>query len=396
MTAIVVLLVALLSISALLASALLVAWHNLGRPRHAITWMASNIVLAVAWTAALFFILFDPANPLNFTVINGLVMVSSALLLIGFRQRADLAPRAGLLLGAALLTTLLIAFSTFLFPYAAIRQGVPPLFAAVLLAVSAALVKRGKGCASLPERVLTAFLGLFAVFLLGATVVALLQGQAGNDYYILLYRVIVMMFVPSGFCGVGLFALLLLTADAASDLRRLAASDTLTGALNRRGFDEAAIRAIANARRQEQPLSIVLADIDRFKQINDAFGHAAGDLALRRFSDEVVLAIRGGDVLARIGGEEFALLLVNASEDDAVEVVNRIRQSVAAMLVDAGDSIRLTASFGVTSLDPQDVSIADLLARADRALYQSKLGGRDRVTVLRSAPDASPLAPAQA
>jgi diguanylate cyclase (GGDEF)-like protein len=383
MMEVVILLVVLISINTMLASALLVAWQSFGRPGHAAIWALGSGVAALMWAAGLSFVLFDPGSLLHMVVLNGLGMFSFALFLIGLRQRAGRNSHQKWLLAAVLLVTFLVAIATFLFPHAGIRQAVPPLFGAAMSALAVPLVVRARENATLAERVLTGLLVASAVSMLGAAGLAAMQGATGDDYFLLLYRVVMLMILPMIFGGMAVSALLLLGTDATAELRRLAASDSLTGVLNRRGFDEAAVRAIANARRQSQPLSVVLADIDRFKQINDRHGHAMGDLALRRFADEVVLAIRAGDVLARVGGEEFALLLVDTAAENAIDVVDRIRQNLAAMTLDSEEEIRLTASFGVAALEPQDVSPSDILERADKALYRSKLGGRDQVSLQR-------------
>jgi diguanylate cyclase (GGDEF)-like protein len=194
---------------------------------------------------------------------------------------------------------------------------------------------------------------------------------------------------PLAFIGVGIFAVFLVAADLAETMRQLATVDLLTGIYNRRGFEDSADRALRNAQRQRQPLSVVVADIDNFKVINDRFGHPAGDAALRHFAARLERLVRRGDLIGRIGGEEFALLLVNTRAQDAIEVVERIRRDIAAMPVDGPGRVKMTASFGVTGLRPGDTSLAALLARADRALYRSKTEGRDRVT---SAEDMKELA----
>ena len=196
----------------------------------------------------------------------------------------------------------------------------------------------------------------------------------------MLFRTVLVLLYPLAFVGVGLFAVFLVAADLAEKMRMLATSDVLTGIYNRRGFQDAAERALRNAQRQQQPLAVVVADIDNFKAINDRHGHDAGDRALRHFATRLERLVRRGDLVGRIGGEEFALLLVNTRARNAVEVVERIRRDIAAMPVEGASSISMTASFGITDLRPGDISLAALMSRADRALYRSKLEGRDRVT----------------
>ena len=193
------------------------------------------------------------------------------------------------------------------------------------------------------------------------------------------YRDVLLLVSPAGFMAVGLSAVFLLAADLAENMRLLATVDPLTNILNRRGLEQAAAQSIAHCRRQRLPLSVVLADLDRFKGLNDRFGHAAGDVALQRFAQHVCRSVRVGDSVGRIGGEEFAFLLVDTLPTAAVEVVERIRAGVASLELQAQGA--MTASFGIAVLRPTDQSLDDVLARADGALYASKMAGRDRVTL---------------
>jgi diguanylate cyclase (GGDEF)-like protein len=170
------------------------------------------------------------------------------------------------------------------------------------------------------------------------------------------------------------------SADAASaELRFLADTDALTGVLNRRAFEEAACAAAAAADAQRHPCALILIDVDRFKDINDARGHGAGDAALRALAEALREGLRGGDVIGRLGGDEFALLLPRADLDRATQIAGRLREAVRALRpVYDGEVLRLTASFGLTEAEPAE-TLTELMHRADAALYRAKAGGRDRV-----------------
>jgi diguanylate cyclase (GGDEF)-like protein len=167
---------------------------------------------------------------------------------------------------------------------------------------------------------------------------------------------------------------------AQRELERLATQDELTGLLNRRAFLEAAEAEFRRARRYGRPTAVILLDVDHFKQINDTHGHAAGDEVLRRFAEAVVSTLRTADFIGRIGGEEFAALLPETSRPEAQTVAERVRERVAALRVGDGPlAFAVAVSAGLTVLEPTDERLEDVLERADRALYQAKQTGRNRV-----------------
>ncbi|HEX8304854.1 MAG TPA: sensor domain-containing diguanylate cyclase [Jatrophihabitans sp.] len=157
-----------------------------------------------------------------------------------------------------------------------------------------------------------------------------------------------------------------------------AAYDGLTGLANRRSAYDAATAMIARARRTGTPLSVVMFDLDRFKQINDGYGHAAGDEVLRCVASTMRATVRDSDLSARLGGEEFAMVLPDAGLQDARVVAERLRAQLRARTIPAiGSSV--TASFGIAELQPADATAENLLHRADQAMYRAKALGRDQV-----------------
>lgn len=164
------------------------------------------------------------------------------------------------------------------------------------------------------------------------------------------------------------------------ELRLLATTDGLTGALSRRAFLAAAARDLAHVRRHGGDLSCILLDLDYFKRINDTHGHAVGDRALQEVAALLKSGLRSEDYVGRLGGEEFAVILPGAGRAIAYEVGERLRQRVmsAALPTQAG-VVRLTVSVGVAALMPQDAHVEDLLRRSDEALYLAKTNGRNRL-----------------
>lgn len=161
----------------------------------------------------------------------------------------------------------------------------------------------------------------------------------------------------------------------------LMTNDGLTQAHNRRYFEQQLGREISRAARYARPLALVLFDIDHFKRVNDSFGHLGGDEVLRQLATAVARLVRSEDVFARIGGEEFALLIPEGSKEGATRLAERLRATVeeTPFLVE-GRPLRVTCSFGVGFLLPDGHSVPrDLMERADSALYAAKSAGRNCV-----------------
>ncbi len=164
------------------------------------------------------------------------------------------------------------------------------------------------------------------------------------------------------------------------ELRRLATTDTLTDAFNRRHFMTSAAHEFARAGRHGHDMTVIMLDIDYFKRINDAHGHAVGDDAIRALVAACRVALREHDVLGRLGGEEFAVLLPETGMAGALDTAERLRALVAAiaLTLENGARVGFTVSLGVATLG-DDRDFEALLARADAALYRAKAGGRNRV-----------------
>ncbi|TQM16950.1 diguanylate cyclase (GGDEF)-like protein [Pseudoxanthomonas sp. 3HH-4] len=175
--------------------------------------------------------------------------------------------------------------------------------------------------------------------------------------------------------------LMLASFRAAEPLRRSALFDPLTGALNRRGLDNE-LQARGGRHAAEHGLAVIALDLDHFKAVNDDHGHEAGDLVLQRFSDVVRSCIRGDDLFARLGGEEFMLVLRDTQAETAQALAERIRQQVMGLeFAPSGAAIRVTVSLGVSFAADRNAPYDTLMRLADEALYAAKHKGRNRIEV---------------
>lgn len=169
-------------------------------------------------------------------------------------------------------------------------------------------------------------------------------------------------------------------------LQKQASTDVLTGAANRRFFMEAASFEVQQAHHLERALSVALIDLDHFKQVNDTFGHKEGDRVLAGFTQLCLQNIREGDILARFGGDEFALMLPNSGAEKAVAIAERIRQALAISdLTRENAPYTVTISVGIAEIRGKADTLDEILGRADQALYRMKESGRNRVGIYEEA-----------
>jgi diguanylate cyclase (GGDEF)-like protein len=204
-----------------------------------------------------------------------------------------------------------------------------------------------------------------------------------------------------GFAFIGMYV-----AETKRRLHEETRLDSLTGLHNRRAFEEMIQREVQLAARDNTPLTLLMMDLDHFKQLNDTWGHALGDRALRTFGGVLLTVTGTHDAVARLGGEEFAILLPGRSARNALSLAERLRATVEGLRLSEGEElVRFTVSIGLSSLQPGEAGFEPMLRRADRALYKVKRSGRNRVLLAdtevsnvpsippaRSLPDLQPVA----
>lgn len=170
--------------------------------------------------------------------------------------------------------------------------------------------------------------------------------------------------------------------DSREELRALALTDPLTGVRNRRALYNSAQHEIARAARSGEPVTLLMIDVDHFKKVNDRHGHPVGDQALRQVAAAITRTLRASDIVTRFGGEEFAVLLIEAPAEMALATAERLRAAIAAEEIRAPDGpVRVTVSIGVAAAKGAAIDFEALIRNADDALYRAKHAGRNQVTV---------------
>jgi len=160
-----------------------------------------------------------------------------------------------------------------------------------------------------------------------------------------------------------------------------AVTDELTGLYNRRAFADMGDKEVERARRYQRPLSLILFDIDHFKNVNDSYGHPVGDHVLQVLTRLVTRTTRSTDIVCRFGGEEFIVLMPEAGLDEGRAMAERLRQEISRLtVITAGGTLSLTVSLGVAELQAGDENIESLISSADRAMYRAKAAGRNQVS----------------
>lgn len=245
-----------------------------------------------------------------------------------------------------------------------------------------AAVRRARGQLVVPAVLIAVVFALLCLFAFGRAISAYRIGVetvfTSNGPVILYFLTGILALITTS------AAFLLMTiARLHARLDRLATLDSLTEVYNRRSLDKMAAAETERARRTGQPLCLLVADLDHFKQINDLHGHPAGDAVLKEFVARVRDGLRAQDILGRYGGEEFLILLPATEVEQAVQVAERVRNSWAssAVALPGGEQILATVSIGLAMGNGPSIHIEKLYAAADRALYQAKQGGRNRIVV---------------
>jgi diguanylate cyclase (GGDEF)-like protein len=377
----------LLLINSLLAVAMLLAARTLGQPVLARLWAAAFSCNVLIYILNVVYLLYFRDNGWFYAGMSLVAMTGPVLATTAFRYRTCLPLRLERFITVLILATGVILYYSLIDLNKGWRSAVVPIVAAGTLLVGAFTMWRPGRTPAMGERpIFVTILSMALIEFVGG-VCLILRGKNPDAVLDAAYQAIIFLGLPAMTVAAGVFTLYLMGGDLAERLRRMADTDPLTGAPNRRAIEAIGTHLIDQARLQGEPLALALCDLDHFKDINDRFGHALGDDVLRGltrvFDDNLgVLGAHG-----RYGGEEFVLIFPASDIGTACISVERMRQQIMALRI-SGLPMAVTASFGLAAMEAGD-TLASLIQRADQALYLSKEAGRNRTTTAR--PDAVPV-----
>jgi len=365
--------------SAVLSLAFFMAWKNFGRKPHALTWSTAFLAATLQW----FSVMNADAFPSQETFLLAENAFSTALVTLGVRghcQRTHCKLLPNNLWPIALAVYSVIVWAILIEPNVGLRMATVPAYAAITLFLSATMIIGYRERTRPAEWAAAASIFIFGIIQVADSILAFMQGPAGDESIKAAYMHFNFLTLPAGYIGMSMLILMMMASDISAKMKKMATRDQLTGLLNRRGFNEYGGRAFSAARRAGTELSVIMTDIDRFKYINDKYGHAAGDAALAHFARLVSESRRSEDVIARVGGEEFALLLPGTDLRDAMALADQLCGKVGASPMDMTSvGLPMTSSFGVAAISEKDTDLDDMVLRADRAMYRSKRAGRNQV-----------------
>jgi diguanylate cyclase (GGDEF)-like protein len=369
--------VSLLFTNVILAIIFFSAYFTMGKERHTLIWAVTFIIGVFQWLVNIF-------KPGDFTVYWMLACsLSVGTVLFGtwghlVRTKSKFSEKS--LLTSGVLIILVTYYFTAIAPHRGLSMSLYIFHTVFYLCVCGVVLLKHRKRPRPAEIGAASVYFLFAITQGVAATFVLLQGSETNQYYFDIYRTINFVSLPTGYIGMSLFIVFVLASDMSEKMRVQSITDQLTDCLNRRGFYQYAQKKLKELINTNQHVCLIYWDIDKFKAVNDTYGHAAGDQVLCQTTNVVKSNIKSTDLIGRLGGEEFVILLGRASFEEAQQVAERLRASIESNAITYKDlTIEVTASFGVMNISDAKFAIENAIDRADKALYQAKQGGRNRV-----------------
>lgn len=366
----------------MLATVFGLSWKTIERRTYTLLWAFLFALSAINGLFNAFSSTIFPNREIYWIVVNAISLLLNWLAWAGFRLRAKRSINPIYMLAFLFTVFVLVIWFTAIQSHIGMQMMLIPCAGSLVMFACAWEISRTQKLTSYAEKAAIVVFCIYALAQFSAGIVALQQGSELNEYYLNLYLQLNYLLMPAAFTGLGLFTLLILVDDLGSRMKMLASTDQLTGVYNRRGFYERAQLLLEHNDSKDKRICVVAADLDHFKSVNDNFGHQMGDIALKRFTSLLPKFLRGYDLIGRLGGEEFVILLPDVSVEQAKIIIERLRQSVEEQEIAIGNmKCSFTASFGISELRNENKMIDKAMRRADKALYEAKETGRNKVVV---------------
>ncbi|MDE1174943.1 MAG: GGDEF domain-containing protein [Parvibaculaceae bacterium] len=363
----------------LVATMFFLLWLNQRTRQYIIYFAAAFLLIAVSICAQVFIVPRDAGQ--NSIVVCILYLSSLIVLSGGITKRAEI-DFDYLSYGLIFSVTTFLDYYFFYIKFDfAMRAYVLNFGAGAVMLVTAFKIRHFRRGSSI-DSMLFWLLLLTGLHFFPRTILTLAPGTPNPDpvtFFASTFWLVFSLSAAIFFLAIAFLLLWAVASDIIADFKKVGSTDALTGLYNRRGFEELALEKIA--RKNRDAISLVFSDIDHFKRVNDMYGHASGDLVLRKFSSILSEEVRTVDVLGRFGGEEFVVLLANADRYVAQRFADRVRSRLRmAVFDDIPGSGNITASFGIAEYKPGETLMA-LVDRADKMVYAAKKAGRNRVCI---------------
>ncbi|MCW8876790.1 MAG: GGDEF domain-containing protein [Kangiellaceae bacterium] len=365
--------------SATLAIIFFMAWQTMGRKKYTLLWSLTFVVIVIQ---RMFNIYKEDFS--SFTLYWMVVCVLS-LLSVGFGAwghilRTKSKVSMNLIWLSSVVVFALTFYFTAIYQHTGLSMSLYVYHNAIVLFVVGVVIFNYRDKTPPAELGASISYILLGGFQFMAGTFALLQGQELNQFYRELYTYLNLVTLPAAFTAMGLFVVFMLASDLSENMKSLAMTDSLTQCSNRRGFFNKAEKMVSDLLGKSQQVGIILWDIDKFKSVNDQYGHSVGDRVLVEIADLVREYIDQQDLLGRMGGEEFVILLSRPQRDEArstAEILRKVIENHAIKLEQ--NKIKVTASFGVVFFEDGNTDVEKAIDIADNALYRAKEDGRNRV-----------------
>ena len=379
MSSIFFILVTLLLTSIIWTIIFLMSWFTLGKKNYSLIWAAAFAVSACQWVTVLAKPLFD--SDVTYWMFGVTFSMMSVLLgTWGHCLRTNAKVNISYLVILAVITLAAVYYFKAVSVHVGLSMSLYIYYDVLLLALNAVIIFKHK-IKSRPAEIGAAITyKLCAISLFVAATVALMQGSQVNPEYIQTYIMINFITVPTAHVGMAVFIIFMMTSDLSEKMEKLAMTDGLTECLNRRGFYQEAKTWLTDYMCESKHICLIYWDIDKFKDINDEYGHTAGDIVLAETANRVKQQIKSTDLMGRVGGEEFVILISSATYEEAECIAERLRSTLANKPIKYEKNlINVTASFGVIDIRCSDSPIETAIDLADKALYLAKERGRNQV-----------------